>query len=241
MKHGSLPFYSENVNIIFNAFLDTYLDLLLQLPIKKIQTATKRNDWVTTSCKYKQELYITCRNNPELRNYYKKYCKVLSTVIKETEGLKYDSKIKKSNNQNKTVGDTVKMETGKINTHTQNYNIGRLKFEDKLTNDHKNIVYAFNQHFISVAENITKKKNHNDCSIKNMENTTPIHHLLQCFKCTFPNFKLKLSSSWEVKNIIKSLKTKNSHGYDKISTKLQKISSPFIMCLLTHIHGASGK
>jgi len=39
----------------------------------------------------------------------------------------------------------------------------------------------------------------------------------------------------QVKNIIKSLKLKNSHRYDKISTKLLKISSPFISSPLTHI------
>jgi hypothetical protein len=71
---------------------------------------------VRTSCKHKWELYIACRNNSELRNYYKKYCKILSTVIKEAKRLKYDSKIQKSNIQNKTVWDIVKMETGKINT-----------------------------------------------------------------------------------------------------------------------------
>jgi hypothetical protein len=111
------------------------------------------------------------------------------------------------------------------NKHTQkNENIGRLKFEGKLINDHKEIADIFNKHFISVAKNIITKNNCNDSSINNMENTMPIHYLLQCFKFTFPNCKLKLSSTREIKNIIKSLKTKNSHGYDKISTKLLKIS-----------------
>jgi hypothetical protein len=38
-----------------------------------------------------------------------------------------------------------------------------------------------------------------------------------------------------VENIIKSLKTKNSFGYDGISTKLLKISSCFISLPLTYI------
>jgi hypothetical protein len=41
-------------------------------------------------------------------------------------------------------------------------------------------------------------------------------------------------STKEVENI-KSLKPKNSSGYDGISTKLLKISSPFISSPLTHI------
>jgi hypothetical protein len=43
------------------------------------------------SCKRKRERYMTCRNNnnSELNNYYKKYCNILSKVIKEAERLKY--------------------------------------------------------------------------------------------------------------------------------------------------------
>jgi hypothetical protein len=66
-----------------------------------------------------------------------------------------------------------------------------------------------------------------------MDNTTPIHYLLQCFKSLFPNNELKLLSIREIKNIINSLKLKNSHGYDEKSTKLLQISCPFI--ILTHI------
>ena len=58
---------------------------------------------------------IACSNNPELRNYYKKNCKILSTVIKEAKRLKCDSKIERSNNQNKAIWHIVKMENGKIN------------------------------------------------------------------------------------------------------------------------------
>jgi hypothetical protein len=83
---SDITFSSEDVNVMFNAFLDTYLKIFYSsFPIQRIQTATKRNDWITsgitTLCKHKRELYIACKNNPELRNYYKKYCKTLSTVI----------------------------------------------------------------------------------------------------------------------------------------------------------------
>ena len=39
----------------------------------------------------------------------------------------------------------------------------------------------------------------------------------------------------DIKNIIKSLKTKNYHGYDEISVKLLKICSPYICSPLTYI------
>jgi len=119
------------------------------------------------------------------------------------------------------------MVTGKINTKKKD-NIGRLKFEGKLVNDHKEIAGIFKKHFISVAENIVTKNNHNDSSINNMDNTTLIHYLLQ-------SFKFKLLSTRKIKTIIKSLKIKNYHGYAELSTKLLKIRSPFIVSPLTHI------
>jgi hypothetical protein len=39
----------------------------------------------------------------------------------------------------------------------------------------------------------------------------------------------------EIENIIKSLKSKNSRGYDEISVKILKVSSPFITAPLNYI------
>jgi hypothetical protein len=44
-----------------------------------------------------------------------------------------------------------------------------------------------------------------------------------------------LLSTREIQNIIKSLKTKNFHGYDEIYTKILKINSPFNSSPLTYI------
>jgi hypothetical protein len=60
-------------------------------------------------------------------------------------------------------------------------------------------------------------------------------YLLQSFTTPFPNMNLKFVSAKEVEKIIKSLKTKNSSGYDGISTKLLKMSSGFISSPLTYI------
>ena len=49
------------------------------------------------------------------------------------------------------------------------------------------------------------------------------------------NFHFKHIPTKEVENIIKSLKPKNSSGYDAISTKLLKVSSAFIISPLTYI------
>jgi hypothetical protein len=57
-------------------------------------------------------------------------------------------------------------------------------------------------YFLSVAESVNAKNNHNDSSINNMDNTTPVLCLLQSFKNPFPNNEFKLSSATQVKNII---------------------------------------
>jgi len=45
----------------------------------------------------------------------------------------------------------------------------------------------------------------------------PIHYILQNCRYPYPNIKFRCKSTEEREKIIKSLKTKNAHGYDEIS------------------------
>jgi len=47
--------------------------------------------------------------------------------------------------------------------------------------------------------------------------------------------KIKYTTPKEIEKIIKLLKSKNSHGYDGIPTKILKVSTPFITSPLTYI------
>jgi hypothetical protein len=49
----------------------------------------------------------------------------------------------------------------------------------------------------------------------------------------FEPIKWHYTSVADIKKIIKSLKTKSSYGYDEISTKILKISIPYIISPLT--------
>jgi hypothetical protein len=95
-----LTFSSDDVNIMFKSFLNTYLKIFYSSFPQKIIIPSKTSDWITTgivtSCKRKRELYIVCRNSnkSELSNYYKRYCKILSRVTKDAKRLKYDNKFK---------------------------------------------------------------------------------------------------------------------------------------------------
>ena len=58
-------------------------------------------------------------------------------------------------------------------------------------------------------------------------NLNGIHHS--------PSFVFKTYSTKEISSIVKSIKTKNTHGYDGISTKILKVSSNYITSPLTYI------
>jgi len=47
------------------------------------------------------------------------------------------------------------------------------------------------------------------------------------------------ASTYEIRNIIKSLKPKNTYGYDEISNRIIKLSSPYINSPLTYICNAA--
>ena len=51
----------------------------------------------------------------------------------------------------------------------------------------------------------------------------------------FPSINLTLTSTKEITDIVKSLKSKNSHGYDEISVKILKLSLPYIISPLIYI------
>jgi hypothetical protein len=105
-----------------------------------------------------------------------------------------------------------------------------LNIKGKLSSNHQVIAEAFNNHFLSIAEEINKNSSNNE-----RNDTTAKHLLSQSFKNPFPALKLNSVSTKEVENIIRSIKIKNSNGYNEISTKILKISSPCISSPQTHV------
>jgi len=82
-------FLEDNVNTIFNNFLNIYLRIFnASFPVVISKESTKSNHWLMTgiriSCTTKRNLYVTYRNStdPNYKAYYKKYCKILSSVIR---------------------------------------------------------------------------------------------------------------------------------------------------------------
>ena len=61
------------------------------------------------------------------------------------------------------------------------------------------------------------------------------HFMEQAFNKPYPYMEYRCTTTKEIGQIIKSLKTKNSHWYDKISTKILKISCPFISSPINYV------
>jgi hypothetical protein len=125
------------------------------------------------------------------------------------------------------------------------------------------ITNAFNEYFLTLVEtkyinnnNINNNDNDEDSydvhtnnngdsggtdNSPNRDNNrnTPLSYLLDAFNNSFPNVLLKPTTTQEIEDIIKSLKPKNTYGYDEISTNLLKIRSIYISSPLNHIYNMS--
>jgi hypothetical protein len=66
-----------------------------------------------------------------------------------------------------------------------------------------------------------------------------LHHIRQNCRYPYPNIKFKYTSTKELEKIIKSIRTKNAHGYNEISVNILKWSAPFISSPLTYIFNKS--
>ena len=80
--------------------------------------------------------------------------------------------------------------------------------------------------------NETKKKD------ANSKRDNPISYLSEYYKEPFDKINWQYASTYEIRNIIKSLKTKNTYGYNEISNHIIKLSTPYITSSLTCICNA---
>jgi len=101
---------------------------------------------IRTSCKRKRLLYLHSRNNNDtsFKKHYKSYCRILTNVIREAKKQTYNDQINKSTNKIKTTWNIIKKETNK-----------NKRLND--TTSYENTPEAFNNYFLTISDNITKK------------------------------------------------------------------------------------
>jgi hypothetical protein len=223
-------FHEDNVNIIFNKFLNIFLrNFNASFPVVKRKEYIKSNPWITTgirtSCITKRNLYVIYRNStdPNYKAYYKKYCKILSSVIGAAKKMHFDSIIQKSTNKVKMTWNIVKSLTNNKTTTIE------INTKDFITN--QKTANVFNQYFSPVAEKLINNPSKNN----HVKYNDPLIYLRQHFKHPSSTLRLKNATTYEIEKIIHSMKLKDSHGYDEISTRILKMSAPYILSLLTHI------
>jgi len=68
--------------------------------------------------------------------------------------------------------------------------------------------------------------------------TNQVNYLANSFRRPFAKISWQYASTYEIEEIIKSLKTKNTCGYDEISNWIIKLTAPFIISPLTYICNA---
>ena len=157
-------FNSNDTNAKFNNFLNTYLRCYTAC-FEKINICNNyrfRNGWITkgikASCKRKRELFLVSRssNNFALKQYYKKYCLILTKIIRNAKRLHYNQMILRSKNKMKSTWQIINNELG-INQH--NRLISTQTLEGISTTDQFKITTLFNNYFSTVADSINIGKN----------------------------------------------------------------------------------
>jgi hypothetical protein len=224
-------FRDNDVNTLFNTFLNTYLKIFYACfpTIKKNEHKTFK-PWLTTGirilCANRRKIYVTYRISNNLN--YKTHYKILSSVITTAKNMYFDKLILKSTNRPSTTWNMVKTVTNNATTAS---NIAEMNINNTLISNPSTIANAFNAYFSSVAENLTLK-NYSSTNFTN--NNDPLTYSRQNFKQTFSSIKLNNITTHEVTKLIQSLKCKDSHGYDEVSTRILKNSAPYSLSPLTY-------
>jgi hypothetical protein len=139
-------------------------------------------------------------------------------------------KIKKSSNKCKTTWNIIKKVSNNQQPQTD---IQELLIDSKHLKYQQDIADVFNNYFSSIIDKISINNINNKTDKDNF--LTFHHYLEQNYSYPPPPLVIKTFSTKEITSVIKALKTKNSYGYDEISTKVLKISTTYICSPLTHI------
>ena len=82
----------------------------------------------------------SARYEQDLKYYYKTYCSILASVIKEAKNLHYNQSISNSSNKMKTTWSIIKSDTGRKISNAGQF----LNIDGKLTDNHDVVTDSFN-------------------------------------------------------------------------------------------------
>jgi hypothetical protein len=135
--------------------------------------------------------------NPKISKYYKKYCKILTTVINLAKKMTYEKQIRNSKNKVRTIWNLI---NGEVCKKVMKENIQTLNTEGK--NDTNllvnTIVEVFNKYFSGVADTIHKQTKENCKNVKT-KSTNNMAYMSMAFGSTFPNIQIKKLPAVKIK------------------------------------------
>ena len=108
-----------------------------------------------------------------------------------------------------------------------------MKVKKSLLN--KLLLKLFNKYFGDIAENINRQSKNNLINYDDDNIDSQTHFMEQAFNKPYPSMEYKCTTAKEIEQIIKFIKKKNSYGYNEISTKIVKVSCPFISSPIYYI------
>jgi hypothetical protein len=161
-----------------------------------------------------------------MKIYYDKYCKILKKkVITAAKKMAYDNYCMKIHNKMKATCKIINIGTGSsIKRDDTQYLI------DKSCD--QNGVETVNEYFLSLADKLANSAISSLGSSSDMVHLSFMEHGL---KGKFPKICNKPVTIQEIEIIIYSFKTKDSCGYDLISLRILKLSTPYISSPLSYI------
>jgi len=160
-----------------------------------------------------------------------------------------------------TTWKIINYENGKPN---HGKNLISLKIDNKEITNQNTVANIFNNYFLPIAKSLNSGNNKQT----NTTEPNPVSCLINSFYQPFPKMSWHNASTHEIEKIInplntklnpichllallgahlilrvsrirvKSLKSKNTGGYDEISTHILKLNTPYIISLLTYICNA---
>ena len=224
--------YEENdCNKCFELFHDLFklfYDLCFPVIEIKARTKTSKSKWISKglkkSCNKKRSLYLKYQREAKNKSYnlkiYLNYTRLLKKCIHKSQKIINTKYIERSKNMCKASWNVIKSNVTATNDKRE---IREIIKDNIKYNRPSELSELFNDHFINLtSNNSSKNKNidsNKDVLIADMTNSMFIEPM------TEP----------EVTRIINLLNNTNSTGYDRINTKIIKLSSKFIASPLSHI------
>jgi hypothetical protein len=150
----------NDVNLSFNNCLNTYLRIFYSgFPMKKVYCTSHTKAWLTqgikVSCTNKRKLYLRSQNSNdnEIKQHYKKYCRILTDVIKLAKHIHYNSLLVNSSNKTKATWNII---NGNINKRPRSNDISFIDINGTKTYNNQVIPNTFNTHFSTLTQHILK-------------------------------------------------------------------------------------